>query len=424
MTYQEMLSLLYARARFGARPGHERVKRLLSALGDPHRHLRVIHVIGTNGKGSTTAFLESILHASGIRAGRFTSPHLVSFTERFRLDGADISEESLLELARRVMAVAPQEATFFELATAMALLCFHEAGVELAILEAGMGGRSDATTVAPGFMTLLTSIALDHGLHLGATVSDIAAEKGGALRPEQLVIMGPQVEEARSVLDGICQQLGVTPRHWGPDFDARWEGTHLSYRGGAFSAAGLAVGIGGLYQRENAAIALAAAEALANMGYGITPASAHRGLAQARWPGRMECFPGSPDVLLDGAHNPAAALALAQSLAVMGRPGYRLVIGVMEDKDLPGLLAPLVPLATTVYAVAPAVDRSLPAEQVVDCCRQFSLPAKACGSVAAGIARARREAADGELIVVCGSLFVVGEARALLLGANYQPVRG
>jgi dihydrofolate synthase/folylpolyglutamate synthase len=216
----------------------------------------------------------------------------------------------------------------------------------------------------------------------------------------------------------------VSPRCWGVDFDARWEGRGLCYRGGAFSGSGLAVGIGGLYQRENAAVALAAAEELALLGYAITPSSARQGLAAARWPGRMELFPGSPDVLLDGAHNPAAALALAQSLASMERRGYRLVLGAMEDKDLQGLLAPLAPLATSLYAVVPTMERSVPVERIVDCCRSLSLPACTCGSVASGLAAARSEAAADELIVVCGSLFVVGEARALLMGAHYQPVRG
>jgi dihydrofolate synthase/folylpolyglutamate synthase len=424
MAYQEMLTQLYSRARFGIRPGHGRILRILSSLGDPHRHLRCIHIIGTNGKGSTTAFLESILQSSGIRTGRYTSPHLVCFTERFTVNGADISRELVLSLARRVQAVAPPDATFFEIATAMALLCFAEAGVELALLEAGMGGLSDATTVANGFMTLFTPIDLDHSVHLGETVSAIAAEKGGGVRREQKVLMGRQSQEVRAVLDDICSQRGVIPRRWGPDFDARWEGNLLTYRGGSFSGAGLAIGIGGLFQRENAALALATAELLADMGYGITAETAHRGIADARWPGRMELFPGPPDILLDGAHNPSASLALAQSLAVMGRPAYRLLVGAMEDKDLEGVLAPLAPLAKSVYAVTPDIDRALPAAAIVDCCRRLSLPAESCGSVASGLARARCETKGDELIVVCGSLFAVGEARAHLLGSLFQPVRG
>ncbi|WP_298439872.1 folylpolyglutamate synthase/dihydrofolate synthase family protein [Geobacter sp.] len=424
MTYEETLAHIYALRRFGIRPGLERVSSLLARLGNPHEALRIIHVAGTNGKGSTAAFLSSILAAGGYRTGLFTSPHLISFTERFRINGAEIGQDEVLRLAQRVMAAAPEGTTFFELVTALALLHFAEKGVDAAILEAGMGGKNDATSVAAGILTVITPVALDHGEWLGATIPAIAREKGGIIKAGRPVVLSEQLPEAQEVLLARGRALGCRLCRFDADFTARWSDGGLAYRGLDRSLEGMRPGIGGRYQRVNAASALAAAELLATEGFPLTDEALRRGIADARWPGRMELFPGPPPVLLDGAHNPAGARALAEALADYPRRRLILVTGIMGDKDAEGILSPLLPLADEVVTVTPAVERGLAADRLAAFCRERGAAATDGGAVPHGLELARQRAGSDDLILVAGSLFTVGEARAALLAAPYEPFRG
>lgn len=423
MTYEETLAHIYGLRRFGIRPGLERVSSLLDRLGNPHGSLRVIHVAGTNGKGSTAAFLASILAAGGYRAGLFTSPHLISFTERFRINGTEIGRGEVHHLAQRVMAAAPEGTTFFELVTALALLHFAEAGVDVAILEAGMGGGHDATNIASGMLTVITPVALDHSEWLGETISAIAREKGGIIKVGRPVVLSEQPEEAAAVLVEQSRERGCQLRRFDVDFTARWDDAGLAYRGER-SLEGLTPGIGGRYQRVNAATALAAAETLTAHGFTLDDDALRRGIAEARWPGRMELFPGGPPILLDGAHNPAGARALAESLADFPRRRLILVTGIMGDKDAGGILAPLLPLADEVVAVTPAVERGLASDRLASFCREQGVAATDGGAVCRGLELARQRGDSGDLILVAGSLYTVGEARAALLSASYEPFRG
>jgi dihydrofolate synthase/folylpolyglutamate synthase len=306
----------------------------------------------------------------------------------------------------------------------MAFLWFAEAELDLVIMEAGMGGSSDATTVAEGFMTLLTPISLDHAEYLGDSPAGIAREKAGAIRPGQRVVVAGQTPDVLEVIDSVCAERGLSPLLWGRDFSAVWEDGLICYRGGAFSCSGIRPGVPGAYQLQNAAVALAAAETLHHLGFPLFPEGAVRGIGEAHWPGRMELVPGATDVYLDGAHNPEGAKALAESLRMLNLPPCRLVLGCMADKDLAALCIPLAGVTRKVYTVTPRIERALPAVTVAACCRSHGLEAVSCGSLEAGLEMARVEALPGEPIVVAGSLFLVGEARALLLGEEYQPVRG
>ncbi|RNC67769.1 MAG: bifunctional folylpolyglutamate synthase/dihydrofolate synthase [Desulfuromonadales bacterium] len=424
MTYGEILEHIYGLRRFGIRPGLGRISALLDTLGNPQHRLRVIHVAGTNGKGSTAAFLASILVAGGYRTGLFTSPHLISFTERLRINGTEISEEAVCSLAGRVLAAAPEGTTFFEIVTAMGLLHFAEEAVDAVILEAGMGGGSDATNAASGILTVMTPVALDHCEWLGETLTAIAREKAGICKPGWPVVMAGQSPEVHEVIRERCRELRSPLRCFGSDFSACWQEGGLVYRGMGRTLDGLNPGIGGRYQAINAATALAAAELLDADGFPLSDAAFRLGIEEARWPGRMELVAGPPRVLLDGAHNHAGACALAESLADVPRRRLIVVAGIMGDKDAGGILSPLLPLSDEVVAVTPAVERGLPAAKLAAFCRGRGVAALDGGTVPSGLALACERAETADLVLVCGSLFTVGEARAALLARRFEPFRG
>ncbi|CAG0977107.1 dihydrofolate synthase / folylpolyglutamate synthase [Geobacteraceae bacterium] len=424
MTYEETLAHIYGLRRFGIKPGLGRVSSLLERVGNSHERLRVVHVAGTNGKGSTAAFLASILSAGGSRTGLFTSPHLTRFTERIRINGAEIAEDAVCRLAAQVMSAAPEGTTFFEMVTAMALLHFAEAQVDIAILEAGMGGGSDATSAAAGILTVITPVAIDHCEWLGDSLEAIAREKSGIIRPGRPVVLANQPAEVLAVITEQAARLNSPLVRFGADFSASWGDDGLDYRGMERTLSGLTPGIGGRYQAVNAATALAAAELLSAEGQPLRDEVLRAGIAQARWPGRMEFFAGSPAIILDGAHNPAGALALAESIAHVPCRRLIVVVGVMGDKDVGGILAPLLPLAHEVVAVTPTVERGLPSAEIAAFCRQQGVSAVDGGTVTDGLALARSRARAEDLILVCGSLFTVGEARSALLDQRFEPFRG
>jgi dihydrofolate synthase / folylpolyglutamate synthase len=424
MTYAETLSHIFALARFGIKPGLERITRLLAALGNPQDSFATVHVVGTNGKGSTAATLSSLLSAGNYRTGLFTSPHLISFTERMRVDGTEISQATVAHLAQRVLAAAPEETTFFEIVTALAVLHFAETNVQLAVFEAGMGGRLDATNALNGRLAIVTPVALDHTEYLGGSLAEIAAEKAGIAKPGRPIVSARQEPEVARVIGERARALGATLAVEGEQFAAHWEQEALDYRGLQLTLSGLHPGLSGSYQSGNLACALAAAELLSADGFPLKPQAFRTGLAGVSWPGRLELFPGPPRLILDGAHNPAGAQALAGALALFPRRRLFLVVGVMGDKELSGVLGPLLPLADRVFAVAPALERALPADRLAQYCRAAGKDAVAAQSVADGIEQARAEAAGDDLVVVCGSLFTVGEARGILLSRTSQLFRG
>jgi dihydrofolate synthase/folylpolyglutamate synthase len=425
MPLTDALERLYARRRFGIKPGVERVGKLLERLDNPEKNFRTIHVVGTNGKGSTSTFLSSILLQAGFTVAQFSSPHLVRFTERFRINGKEYCAEKLAGRLETVLDAAPKEATFFEITTALAAYIFSEEQVQLAVMEAGMGGRSDATAALDGEMTIVTPIALDHTEYLGATLKDIAREKSGIIKPGSVVISAEQPDEVRVVIEEQCRATHCTLKMHGKDFSADWnaQGT-LDYHGIHGALTQLTPGIAGLYQLQNAAVALAAAEVLEAGGMTVPPSAFKEGIATAYWPGRMEFVPGTPPLLLDGAHNPAGATALAEALQTYSYSRLLLVTGVCDDKDIDRIYAPLMLLVDGIYTVTPSVDRALKDEELSRFFLMQGVASRPCGSVVAGIQTARSEAAADDLIVVCGSLFVVGEAKAWLEQIHYTGIRG
>ncbi len=425
MPLSDVLERLYARRRFGIRPGVDRVGKLLGRLGNPEKQFRTVHVAGTNGKGSTSAFLSSILLHAGHTVAQFSSPHLVRFTERFRINGTEYSAEKLASRLDVVLEAAPEEATFFEITTALAALIFSEERVEMAVMEAGMGGRSDATAAFDGEMTILTPIDLDHTEYLGATFEEIAREKAGIMKPGTLVISAEQPAAVRLAIEEQSRAGNCTLRTLGKDFSASWNSDgSFDYRGMNRTLTRLTPGMAGRYQSVNAAVALAAAEALEAGGMNIAPAAFIKGVVTAYWPGRMELVPGTPRLLLDGAHNPAGASALAEALGEYHYSRLLLVTGVCDDKDVERIYEPLLPLVDAVYTVTPAVERALQDEELSRFFHRQGIASQPCGSVVAGISKARSQASDTDLVLVCGSLFVVGEVKAWLEQVNYTGIRG
>lgn len=425
-TYQETLRHLYGLGRFGIKPGLERIVPLLHRLGNPQERVAVIHVGGTNGKGSTAAFLASIMTTAGYSTGLFTSPHLIHFTERIRINGAEIAEEDVVRLVRLVSDAAGPQTTFFEIVTAMAFLHFAEKGVQIAVMEVGMGGRFDTTNAASGILSLITPVSLDHAEYLGSSLAEIAFEKAGIIKHGRPVVLSGQSSEAMPVLEERCRQLESPMYRFGSDFSSVWENGGLVYDGLSCRLAGLKPGIPGRYQAENAAAALCAAELLAEMGFACDDSALREGIAAASWPGRMENFyRNGVRIILDGAHNPAGAMALAEALADIPRRRLVLVVGLMGDKDCAGILGPLLPLADVVIPVSPALERAMPAASLAEFCRNSGArDVTIGGGVADGLAQACRKAAADDLVLVCGSLFTVGEARAALLSKTFEPFRG
>ena len=405
MTYAELLARLLPARRFGVVLGLDRVRALLDRLGAPDRRLgAIVHVGGTNGKGSTVAMIAALAAAAGQRVASFTSPHLSCLRERIVIDGAMIGEAEIVAAAERVAGAGGDELTFFEQITAIAVLAIAGAGVDVTVLEVGLGGRLDATNVVDPAVAVVTGVALDHQAILGDTIARIAGEKAGIWKPGRPAIIGASgVAEAVPLLVEAARAAGAEPRI----VDA------------AAVAAVPALGLAGEHQRRNAAAAIAAVRAL---GLPIVASA----LASVKHPGRFEVIdptgvPGVPRIILDGAHNPHGAAALAETLRASGeRPA--LIAAVSADKDVAAIAAALAPVVRAVVATRYRQDRAMPPPELA---AVFAAAAGAPAAVAAApdLAAAIAVAAVyGAPIVIAGSLFLVGEARTLLLGAPTDPM--
>jgi len=329
-----------------------------------------------------------------------------------------------VRLAEPVMAAASPETTFFELVTAMAWLFFAEQQVDLAVMETGMGGRFDATNASTGIMSIITPISLDHCEHLGGSLAEIAFEKSGVIRPGRPVVSSPQQREVMAVIGRKCEMLAAPLYKCGEAFSGEWEEDGLYCCGLHNKFSGLTPGIAGRYQTGNCFSALAAAELLGDAGFNVPATALASGIEQTSWPGRMEIIGEAPRIMLDGAHNPAGAQALAESLRDVPHDALILVAGVMADKDAEEIFNPLFPLAELVYTVSPAMERAMPSERLAALCRSLGVACHDAGTVAEGLAQASNAARQGDLILVCGSLFIVGEARSILCGERFEPFRG
>lgn len=421
-TAEEALAYLAGLSPSSIKMGLGRVEAALAALGHPERRVRALHVAGTNGKGSTCAFAAQALLAAGLRVGRYTSPHLVRVNERIGVNGEDIPDALLARRIQEVLARLPAAAgedalTYFEFGTLLAFWHFAEERVDVAVLETGLGGRLDATTACAPGVTAITPVALDHMEYLGPTLASIAREKAGILKPGVPCALARQAPEALAVLEQEAARVGAPLLLEGRDYAfEEGQGGALAFRSPWGRLEGLTLGLRGPHQRQNAAVALAALALLDARGIPVPAAARVRGLAEARWPGRLEELPGRPPVLLDGAHNPHGVEALLASLDAL-YPGRRVhaVFGVVSDKDRGPMLARLLPRLASVHLAPLDTPRSLAPERYLDEVRAVCPRAYAYGSLDAALAGARQSAAEGDLVLCTGSLFLVGAARARLV---------
>lgn len=414
--------------------GLARIEALLAAIGHPERRFTAIQVAGTNGKGSTTTMAAAILRSAGHRTGAFTSPHLQSYRERIAVDGDPLDAASWVRLLNRLLPVLARmeaddlpgytygRAAFLEVLWAMACLAFVEREVRCAAVETGLGGRLDPTTANTAAVAVLTNVSLDHMERLGRTVEAIAAEKAGLIKPGQLVISAA-AGAALPVIRAACAERGATFWHVGEGGEVQimeegaGEVQALTIETPLRAHRGIRLGMLGQHQHANAACAVAAVDALSvRAGIEIPLAAVLDGLAEARIPGRMELIAGSPEILMDGAHNAAGAAALAEALRTyQGGRRIVLLLGILGDKDMATITDRLTPLAAAVIVSEPPwSSRAGFSAQVADRARSHVAHVEVHTQPAEALARARALAGADDLIVVAGSLYLVGAVRDVL----------
>ena len=411
-----------------------RMDELLARLGNPHLKARTVHIAGTKGKGSTAVMIASVLTAAGYKTGLYTSPHLSDLRERFRVDGELIPEEAIVELVAQLKPEADavsRKATYgklttFELLTALGFLYFTLKGVDFQVVEVGLGGRLDATNVTMPEVCVITSINLDHTDVLGDSLTEIATEKAGIIKPGSVVVCSPQPDEVAQVIEESCRRHGVTLIM--VDRDVTWRG--LSFNSGRqllkingrLASYRISLPLLGNYQLENTATAVATLEVLADRGFHITRDNIVIGLEWVSWPGRFQVLGQKPLIIADGAHNPASARQLKQSLtyyfkrSTSRREGGRffdqaiLVIGSSFDKDISGIASELSSLFDVVIATRSRHPRSMATAPIMAEFSKHGLEARSAETVPEALSLALSLAGEKDFICVTGSLFVVGEA--------------
>ena len=404
MTYSEAIKFLHDLQLFGANLGLETPRHLATLAGDPQNSLRFIHVAGTNGKGSTCAMLESVYRAAGLRVGLYTSPHLIAFGERIQINRQVISEADIIRLVgqmRDLLATFPTDRhpTFFEVVTVMALRYFADQGCDLIIWETGLGGRLDATNIVTPLVSVITSIGLDHEKWLGDTLAKIAGEKAGIIKAGVPVVTGVTEPEPLAVIEAVAAAR-----------NARLTKVPPAKNGIAGSAN---LSLIGPHQRHNAAVAEAALHAVATV-FPINDDAIRFGLENTFWPGRLQRLQrGGQLLLLDGAHNPQGAAALAETLweDFAGR-SPALIFGAMKDKDVPAILGLLAPLGGRIVATKISSERALPAGELARLCRRANPSATV--SEAQSVGDALEQVRDEPFVLLTGSLYFVGEALEFL----------
>ena len=415
MDYQEALAYIHAVHWQGHKPGLDRIRTLLAALGDPHKQLRFVHVAGTNGKGSTAAMLDSCLRCAGYRVGLFTSPYINRFNERIQVDGVPIPDADLVRLVEQVQPAASAMAdvpTEFELITALGMLYFVQTRCDIVVLEVGLGGALDSTNVIdPPECAVITALGMDHVKELGPTLADIAAAKAGIIKPGSPVVSYGGVPEADQVIARTAAAQGAPLMV--VDFgkltlrDASLEGQTFDYDG----LEGLTLPLLASYQPRNAAVAIEALRALRARGWQIPDSAIRQGLAQVRWPGRFELLRRDPPFLLDGSHNAHGMRATAESLRALfpGEP-FVFLVSIMADKDADEMLRLLLPLAKGFVTVTAPSPRAIPAAELAARIEALGGRAEPAGSIPAAVARVCALAGRGPAAAL-GTLYFSGEVR-------------
>lgn len=436
MNYNEALEFIHNTAKFGSKLGLRNITELLKRLGDPHTSFPAVHIAGTNGKGSVTAITAAILHQAGYRVGMFVSPYLENFTERIQVNFQEIPGEELAKLTKQVKEQIDRmvgdgfnHPTEFEVVTALGFLWFARQKVDIAVIEVGLGGRLDATNVIQPLVSVITSISYDHTGILGSTLSEIAFEKGGIIKPGVPVVSYPQAEEAEKVLVDLAEKHGcsyypVSPKQvreryftFGEQqFDFSWKTETFQ---------GLTISLAGKHQQLNAACALSCILILKEYGFNLSTEAIYSGLKNSRWPGRLEMAGNNPAILLDGAHNPSGATALADAVKqYFSDQQVYLILGVLRDKDVETVTRTLCSIADKVTVTRPNSPRSAPVEELAGIAEKYHSDVEICSSLNEAIdlgidwVRKYEKSEEGKfgkrMLIISGSLYLVGEAKAIL----------
>lgn len=423
MEYNEVISLIEASMKFGCRPGLARTSKLLELLGNPHKKLRLIHVAGTNGKGSTTAMIASVLNSAGYVTGTYISPHLFRNTERVSIDGKEITEEDFVKYAVEVLAMVKlmgergmEEPTQFEMYTAMAFLYFERNKVDFAVIEVGLGGRFDATNVIEPILSVITSIGYDHMDILGESIEEIAYEKAGIIKKGSTVVMYPQqFPEAAAVIEEVSRKENASvikvEEEWVLSKAYDIYGQIIDFKYKNFDIRNIKLPLIGDHQMKNTAVALAVIAELDKMGCRVSTEAVIRGIETVKWPCRLSIVSNEPLMLIDGAHNKDGIDSLHDALLkYFGSRNKIFVIGMLKDKNYQYAIKKLMPMALHVIATEPLSERSLGAADMADAIRPYCAGVIAEPDIAKAIERARELYEKDSMICICGSLYLAGSA--------------
>ena len=415
MDYKEALEYINGVAWFGSKPGLERIGELMHRLGDVHNTLKFVHVAGTNGKGSASAMLASVLKAAGYKTGLFTSPYLARFNERMRINGREIDNDVLADVVSRVRPLADsmdEHPTEFELMTAAALLWFAEEKCDIVVLEVGLGGRYDATNViAAPEAAVIMNIGLDHTAVLGGTVEKIAWEKAGIIKPGCDAVLYEQSDSVTDIVRAECEKQGAVLHiadfsRLSSEFDSL-DGQVFSYKGDAY-----ALPLLGAHQLRNAAAVIEAVQVLRSRGWKLEQSDVEHGLYAVAWPARFEVVADDPYFVVDGGHNPQCAQTVADNLrAYFPDRKHVLLVGVLADKDYMGLTEILDTAADEYVCVTPDSPRAFPAEKLGECVARFGKPVTVCATIREGVGAAQDAAGADGVACAVGSLYMAGEIR-------------
>jgi len=431
MNYNEVVDLIDTTVKFGCKPGLERTEKLLELLGNPHKKLRVIHVAGTNGKGSTAAMIASILSSAGYSTGMYISPHLFRNTERMTIDGIEITEEDFTVYAMQVLNMVKlmgekglEEPTQFEMYTAMAFLYFERMKVDFAVVEVGLGGRFDATNVAEPLLSVITSIGYDHKDVLGDTIEKIAYEKAGIIKEGSMAVMYPQpYPEASAVIETVCREKGAILAEADIDSlilkDYGLSGQTVDFKYRDYDIRGMKLPLIGDHQLYNAAVALTAIAELDKMGHRIEEAGIRKGIGSVKWPCRLSIVSIEPLILVDGAHNEDGINSLRNALLkYFGNRKIIFVIGMLRDKDYAYAIRKLMPMAYNVVAAEPFSERALTASAMAEAVKPYCSRVVSEPDIIRAVEKAEKLYEKDCMICICGSLYLAGRAYEYLTEKN------
>jgi dihydrofolate synthase/folylpolyglutamate synthase len=414
--YSDALGYLYGLEKFGMVFGLENIKWLLNLIDNPHSRLKTVHIGGTNGKGSVASMMSHILKEAGYTVGRYTSPHLVSFTERITVNEEDISEEEVAELTETIKKKVEEKDrerffTFFDFTTALAFEYFFRKKTDISIIEVGLGGMFDSTNVIEPAISIITNVSYDHMQYLGEDIVDITKEKAGIIKSNTPVITGAHGVSAQ-IIGTTAKKLNSPVYNLHRDFSYKKTGDQMmSYAGIKEKIDNLSINLMGDHQFTNGALSLCAAEVLSSSGFSVKEDSIRDALANIKWQGRLEVVNKNPTIILDGAHNPDSAQVLAEFFKSHYTDKKKILIfGVMKDKDYRKIIEKIVPFTDKVILTRPATERALPPEEIEGYVKNPFITE----DVRSALIKAKAIADENSLIIVTGSFYTIGEAKTTI----------